>query len=117
MIDRDDGLLIQTARSHRETFVSDMILPLCKLVIRNTNFIANICAKLSKEASQHWLSAKIIRSFTGDIVEFLAHEISDRYTSQTANESKTAYFQPTQHSTHSTFMLSISTDKYHERLS
>ncbi len=117
LIDGDDGLLIQTARSYGETFVSDVMLPLCKLVIRNTDFIANICTRLSEEASQHWLSAEIVRSFTGDIVEFLAHEISDHCASQTANESKTACFQPTQHSACSPFMLSISTDKYHERLS
>ena len=117
IIDGDDGLLIQTARSHGETFVSDVMLPLCKLVTRNTDFIANICTKLLEGASQQWLSPATVRSFTREIVDSLAHELSDHCALQAANESKTARFQPMQHSAHSTFMLSISADKYHERLS
>lgn len=115
--DGDDELLIQTARSRGESFVSDVILPLCKLVTRNTDFIANICTMLSEEASQQWLSAAIVRSFTGDIVNFLAREISDHCVLQAANESKTACFQPTQHSADSMSMLSVSMDNYHKRLS
>ena len=72
--------------------MSDVMLPLCKLVIRNTDFVANICMALSEEASQQWLSAAIVRSFTGDIVDFLAREISDHCALQAANESKTACF-------------------------
>lgn len=117
IMDGDDRLLIQTARAHGENFVFDVVSPLCKLVIRNTDFVANICTALSKEASQQWLSAAIVRSFTGDIVDFLAREISDGSALQAANESKTACFQPAQGSAHSMSMLSVSTDSYHKRLS
>lgn len=113
VIDGDDRLLIETARSRGERFVSDVVLPLCKLVIRNTDFIANICTRLSEEASQQWLSAATVRSCTGDIVDVLAREISDRCALQAATESKTACFQPTQQSAYSMSMLSISTDVYH----
>lgn len=115
--DGDDGSLIQTARSRGESFVSDVILPLCKLVIRNTDFIAKICTTLSEEATQQRLSAAIVRRSTGDIVDFLAREISDRCASQAANESKTACFQPTQDSDYSMYWLSVSTNTYHQRLS
>ena len=110
----DDGLLIQTARSRGERSMSDFLLPLCKLVIRITDFVANICTALSKEASQQWLSAAIVRSFTGDIVNYLAREISDHCALQVVNESKTACFQPTQESAYS---MSWSLDTYHRRLS
>ncbi len=115
--DGDDGLLIQTARSRGESFMSDVMLPLCKLVIRNTDFVANICTALSEEASQQWLSAATVRSFTGEIVDFLACEISDHCALRAANESKTACFQPTQDSAYSMSRPSISTNSYHQRLS
>lgn len=115
--DGDETLLIQTARSRGEIFVSHVMLPLCKLVIRNTDFIANICTTLSEEVSQQWLSAPVVQSFTSDIVDFLAREISDRCTLQAANESKTACFQPTQDSAYSMSILSMSTNIYHKRMS
>lgn len=115
--DGDDRLLIQTARSRGERFLSDVILPLCKLVIRNTDFVANICTTLSEEASQQWLSGASVRSFTGGIIDFLAREISDHCALQAANKSKTAWFQPMQDSAYSMSMLSISTDAYRKPLS
>ena len=115
--DGDDRVLIDTVRSCGESFVCDVMLPLCRLVIRNTDFIANVCTMLSEEASQQWLSGTIVRSFTGGMVNFLAREISDHCASRAVNESKTACFQPTQYSAYSMSMLSISRDSFHERLS
>lgn len=115
--DGDDESLIQTARSREECFVSDAILPLCKLVIRSTDFIANICTMLSEEASQQWLSAATARSSTGEIVGFLARELSDHCALQAASDSKTVRFQPTQISAYSMSWLSVSTKSYPKRLS
>lgn len=115
--DGDEELLIEAARSHGESFVFGVMLPLCKLVIRNTDFIANICTTLSEEMNQQWLSATVVRRFTGDIVEFLAREISDHCALQAASKSKTACFQPRQYTAHLMSMLLMSTDNYHERLS
>ena len=116
IVDGDDELLIQTARSRGESFVSGNVLPLSKLVMRNVDFIVGICSKLSEEASQEWLSVALVRSFTSDIVDLLVHEIRNHCALQAANESKTACFQPTQFSDHSMSYF-ISTDSYHRRLS
>ena len=115
--DGDDGSLIQMIHSRGESFVSDVILPLCKLVIRNTDFIANICTMLSEEAIQQRLSAATVRSSTGEIVDFLARELNKHCALRAANESKTAFFQPPQVSAYSMSWRSISTDGYHKRLS
>ena len=117
IVDGDDSLLIETARSRGESFVSDVMLPISKLVIRNTDFIANICSMLFEEARQQWLSAAVVRTFVSNVVNVLARTISDHCALQAANESKTARFQPTQSSAYSMSMLSIPGNVYHTCLS
>ena len=117
IVDGDDSLLIETARSRGESFVSNVMLPISKLVIRNTDFIANICSMLSEEARQQWLSAAVVRIFVSDVVNVLARAISDHCALQAANESKTARFQPTQGSAYSMSILSIAGNVYYTCLS
>ena len=115
--DGDDRLLIETARSHGESFVFRVMRPISLSVIRNTDFIANICSMLSEETSQPWLSAAAFQKFINAVINNLARAISDHCALRAANESKTALFQPPKNPAYPITIYSISEDIYPTSLS
>ena len=90
----DHNLLVNEARSQGESFVLDVIRPICKMTIRNTAFVARVLSNLLDGTNEKWLSRLTVQEFTRDTLTVLAREISDHLTSKPLKESKTAFFQP-----------------------
>ncbi|KAL8848580.1 MAG: hypothetical protein Q9221_006413 [Calogaya cf. arnoldii] len=92
--DGDNDNLLLKARAQGDAFVVDIILPICKLVIRNMDFVADTISKLYETTNNSRLSRSIVPGFARDIVIALAQEMSEHCVSKSGKESKTDHFQP-----------------------
>lgn len=91
--DGDHRFLLLKARSQGDKFLLDVVLPICKLVVRNMDFVASTVLQLS-EIKNSRTSRSTVSVFARDIITVLAQEMSDHCASKSAKESKTDHFQP-----------------------
>ena len=115
----DHNLLVNEARSQGEWFVLDVIRPICKMTIRNMDFVARVLSNLLDRTNEKWLSRLTVQEFTRDTLTVLAREISDHLASKPLKESKTTFFQPagTDHSCYFMHGISYSRGTYSRSMS
>ncbi len=111
--DKDADALVLTSRLYGERFVSDVLMPVCKMVIANMDFIASLIPKLCKESQSGWLSRFTFRHFTAEVIDLLTQAIRDHCGSKGKDDPKAAGFQPSTASAYS----SLYTNKYRRPMS
>jgi len=110
---KDADALVLTSRLYGERFVSDVLMPVCKMVIANMDFIASLIPKLCKESQSGWLSRFTFRHFTAEVIDLLTQAIRDHCGSKGKDDPKAAGFQPSTASAYS----SLYTNKYRRPMS
>lgn len=89
----DNRCLILKARSQGDDFVLEVVLPICKLVVKNMDFVADTISQLSENKKSR-TSRSTVLVFARDIIAVLAQEMSDHCASKFGKESRTGHFQP-----------------------
>lgn len=92
--ERDADALILRARSHGESFVLDVMVPICKMVIGNMDFLASTISGLCIETDKDWLPLSTVQRFAAKVIELLSQEMCNHCASQGDNDPKSRDFQP-----------------------
>ncbi|KAI4233530.1 MAG: hypothetical protein LQ349_004358 [Xanthoria aureola] len=98
----DNRYLLSKARSQGDDFVLEVVLPICKLVVKNIDFVADTISQLS-ETKKGRTSRSNVLVFARDIITLLAQEMSDHCASKSGKESRIHDFQPPKYSLHTSY--------------
>ena len=98
--ERDADALVLRARSHGESFVLDVMVPICKMVIGNMGFLASIISGLCIETDKDRLSLSTIQRFAAEVIELLGQEMCNHCASRGHKEPKCNDFQPPEKSSY-----------------
>ena len=85
--------LLKRARSQGESFVLEIVLPICKLMVRNLDFVADVLSHLFDEIKNAGVSHSTVSTFTRQAVTLLAEEMINHCASRSDTESKAIQFQ------------------------
>ena len=98
----DNRYLLSKARSQGDDFVLEVVLPICKLVVKDVDFVADTLSQLS-ETKKSRTSRSTVLMFARDIITLLAQEMSDHCASRSGKESRINHFQPPKYSLHTSY--------------
>ena len=90
----DADALVLRAHSHGESFVLDVMVPICKMVIGNMDFLASVISGLCIEVDKDRLSLSTVQRFAAKIIELLGQEMCNHCASRGNKEPKCSDFQP-----------------------
>lgn len=102
----DNRFLLSKARSQGDDFVLEVVLPICKLVVKSIDFVADTISQLS-ETKKSRTSRSTVLIFARDIITVLAQEMSDHCASKSGKESRTDHFQRPKYSMHTSYNLDL----------
>ena len=92
--ERDADALVLRAHSHGESFVLDVMVPICKMVVGNIDFLASIISGLCIEIDKDRLSLSAVQRFAAEVIELLGQEMCKHCASRGNKEPKCSDFQP-----------------------
>ena len=98
--ERDADALVLRARSYGESFVLDVMIPICKMVIGNMDFLASIISGLCIETDKDRLSLSTVQRFAAEVIELLGQEMCNHCASRGTKEPKCSDFQPPEKSSY-----------------
>ena len=98
--ERDADALVLRAHSHGESFVLDVMVPICKMVIGNMDFLASIISGLCIETDKARLSLSAVQRFAAEVIELLGQEMCNHCASRGNKEPKCSDFQPPEKSSY-----------------
>lgn len=98
----DSRYLLSKARSQGDDFVLEVVLPICQLVVKDIDFVADTISQLS-EIKNSQMSRSNVLVFARDIITLLAQEMSDHCASKSGKESRIHDFQPPKYSLHTSY--------------
>ncbi|KAL9626801.1 MAG: hypothetical protein Q9204_007031 [Flavoplaca sp. TL-2023a] len=90
----DTNRLVDEARSQGDAFLLNVVLPICKLVVRNMDFVADTISQLFEEIKSGWTSRSTISALARESMTTLGQEMSAHCVSRLHEEVKTKLFQP-----------------------
>ena len=90
----DTKRLVDKARSQGDAFVLDVVLPICKLVVRNMDFVADTISQLFEGIKSGWTSRSTISTLARESMTTLGQEMSAHCVSRSHEDFKTSRFQP-----------------------
>ncbi|KAL8967454.1 MAG: hypothetical protein Q9183_002913 [Haloplaca sp. 2 TL-2023] len=85
--------LLKRARSQGESFVLEIAVPICGLVIKNMDFVVDILSQLFDEIKNAWISRSTVSTFARQVGTLLAEEMMNHCVSKSNDESKTDYLE------------------------
>ena len=92
--DEEGDILLHEARSHGDSFVLEVVLPLCKMVVKNIDFVANMSTKLFGDIRHGRISKSTVQSLVSELVAVLSEEMSNHFASRPNSDSMADSFQP-----------------------
>ena len=98
--ERDADAFVLRARSHGESFVLDVMVPICKMVIGNIDFLASITSGLCIEIDKNRLSLSTVQRFAAEVIELLGQKMCNHCASRGNKKPKCSDFQPPEKSSY-----------------
>ncbi|KAL8869539.1 MAG: hypothetical protein Q9174_004199 [Haloplaca sp. 1 TL-2023] len=86
--------LLTRVRSQGESSVLEIVLPICKLVVRDMNFVADVLSQLFREIKNEWVSRSTVSTFARQVVPLLAEEMTNLYASTSSRQATAENVQP-----------------------
>lgn len=89
----DTNRLVDIARSQGDAFVLDVVLPICKMVVRNMDFVADTISQLFEEIKSGWTSLSTVSALARESMTTLGQEMSAHCVWGPHKDVKTSLFQ------------------------
>ena len=96
----DADAFVLRARSHGESFVLDVMVPICKMVISNMDFLASVISGLCIEIDKNRLSLSTVQRFAAEVIELLGQKMCNHCASRRNKKPKCSDFQPPEKSSY-----------------